>query len=635
MKKKLLLISKSSSTSVSLRSYLTGIFGQYLEIEACLAKDAGCGRMEQADLVLFASKGAETAMKGLLTPSVHWLTCSRTFNYTYLNRIFAIPSNSDVYFVSDTKTGAIKSIKLLDDLGITQYHFIPYYPKCQENHPSVAYAVTPGESRYVPNHVQTVIDVGTRIADISTISEIAVFFGIPMSLMDSVTKSFVSNFVQMLKLSNHQLSQATNAEFLMQSVIKNVNAGICILDETGRILTANHTFAETLEISKEHLAGTEISEIVPEVTLDFLRNRKPPRIAAVRGHTCCLLIFQEIEDMNHEKRFLIHVNRQVSTEQEQKEEKRAFYTLNDYRSSDPQLLAVVEAARRISLTDYRLLIQGEPGTGKEMLAQAIHNNSRYSQGPYCSLNLGRLSDKQVCLQLKGTPDGIPGILKRAEGGTLYLDGIQHLSKKAQRILLELLSNKRNVRLICSADGSLYKMCRDGTFRWDLFYAVHEVSLATIPLCRRPGDIPVLFDCFMENIFGGQFPEWDQICSEALKQWMLRYPWPGNAEELENLCRHFSCIRTGAKLTVKDLPFYIQEQMTEESLSSLDHHILDAIKRNPKIGRTRLCQLIQESETEVSEGKIRGNLYCLAERGLIKMNRTKGGCEITEKGEIFL
>lgn len=235
----MLLISQSSTTNVGMRSYLNHIFSKYIHLETCLAADADTERMEKADLVLFSSRSAARMAEPLMTPKIRYLICIRTFNHTYLNRILSIPSNSEVYLVNDSEASARDSIQLLYTLGITQYRFIPYYPGCPETDARIQYAVTVGENKLAPRNVQTLVDIGIRIADISTISEIASFFHLPLSLTDVVSLNYINQFVQLLKISNHQLSQATNTKFITQSIISNIDTGICIVDEEGKIQMIN------------------------------------------------------------------------------------------------------------------------------------------------------------------------------------------------------------------------------------------------------------------------------------------------------------------------------------------------------------------------------------------------------------
>lgn len=298
---------------------------------------------------------------------------------------------------------------------------------------------------------------------------------------------------------------------------------------------------------------------------------------------------------------------------------------------------MLETAKRISLTDYRVLIQGENWTGKGVLAQAIHNNSSRSQKPFLKLNLGTLSEQQAIRELTDSGDGRGGALERGRGGTLYLNGAHYLTDRLQRHVMRILDNEPNVRFIFSTDCDLYQMCREEKFQTELFYQINEVSLSTIPIRKRPDDIPLLFEYFLRNIYNNPSLNWTELCSEGLRRQLLKYSWPGNGMEIENLCKYFSCVRNSRTLSTRNLPPYILSQILEkqEKLAPLERQLLELVEQNPKIGRSRLYQLLRERGVEVTEGKIRSTLQILSESGLIKMNRTKGGCEITEDGEILI
>ena len=650
MKNTMLLVSSSPSTSVGLRSYLTHIFGHYIQLEARLADDVTTELMEQFDLVLFASKGAARKLETMMTPKIHFLICIRTFNFTYLNKILSFPPNTDVYLVNDTEQTTKGAIRLLNTYGFSQYHFIPYYPGCGEADYSIRYAVTLGEGRYVPKHIPNVVDIGARVADVSTIAEIASFFNLSMSLADVVTQNYINQFVQLLKMSNHQVSQTTNMNFITQSIIKNIDIGVCLLNSEKVITMVNNPFIEELEIHKPHLVGVPILEVVPEFEEAMKEHleQSSPVVEIVRpGNKKVTLTLQRIQDANHEKLTLIHLggnHRQEQTPapelsgpQESSEEKKGetWYQFRDYRSVNSQVLRILETARRISLTDYRVLIQGETGTGKEVLAQAIHNNSSRCKNAFVKMNLSAMSEEQALRALDMTEED--SAVKRAQGGTLYLDGIHLLTESLQREVLGLLDASLNIRLIASTDRDLYEMSRTGQFQKELFYRVNEVSLSTLPVRNRPEDIPLLFEYFLRNIYNNPVLSWSDLCSDGLWKMLMSYSWPGNGKEIENLCKYFYCVKSDRKLTGGDLPPYILAQMNEreERLSPLERQILILLSQNPKIGRTKLLAMIHEKGMEVTEGKIRSTLQSMTERGLVRTNRTKGGCEITEKGEMLI
>ena len=582
----MLLISRSSTTNVGMRSYLNHIFSKYIHLETCLAADVDTERMEKADLVLFSSRFAARMAEPLMTPKIRYLICIRTFNHTYLNRILSIPSNSEVYLVNDLECSAKDSIQLLYTLGITQYRFIPYYPGCPETDARIQYAVTVGENKLAPRNVQTLVDIGIRIADISTISEIASFFHLPLSLADVVSLNYINQFVQLLKISNHQLSQATNTKFITQSILSNIDTGVCIVDDGGKIQMINKQFKEALDIPRSHLVGTLLKEAVPE--LDGIAKRS--------------------------------------------QDQRSPFFLVRRGKEDPLKLAVQE----IRDMDHRVLISGEPGTGREVLAQAIHNNSRRSAKPFMKLNLTVLSEGQIMEELF-PGDGREGILNRAEGGTLYLNGIHYMSISMQKEFLNMMDQMPDVRFIASTEEDLYTMCQEGRFLKSLFYMIGEVSLETFPIRQRPEDIPLLFEYFIRNIYNNSALRWTDMCSEELWNSLTAYSWPGNGKEIENLCKYVYCFHSEGKLTIRDLPAYIRLQMAKKTslLSPLEKRVLQTVAQNPKTGRAGLQEILENEGIQVAEGKIRSILQSLSEQGLIKVNRTRGGCEITETGELQL
>ena len=317
MKKTMLLVSSSPSTSVGLRSYLTHIFGRYIKLEARLADDVTSELMEQFDLVLFASKGAARALETSMTPKIHFLICIRTFNFTYLNKILSIPPNSDVYLVNDSEQTTKSAIRLLSTYGFSQYHFVPYYPGCGEADYSIQYAVTLGEERYVPRHIPNVMDIGVRVADVSTIAEIASFFNLSMSIADVVTQNYLNQFVQLLKISNYQVRQTTNMNFITQSIIHNIDIGVCMVNKEHVIIMVNNPFVKELEIQKPHLVGVSILEAVPEFEEILKKHQEPESLTTeiIRHESKKVMVtLQKIRDANHEDLTLIHLGRRMIRE---------------------------------------------------------------------------------------------------------------------------------------------------------------------------------------------------------------------------------------------------------------------------------------------------------------------------------
>lgn len=640
MKHKMLLLSKSPSTGIGLRSYLDHIFGQYIDLEACLTDIVSEELLKRFDLVLFASDEAAKGAEPFMTPEVHSIRCVRTFNYTYLHRILSIPAGADVYVINDSLRNSEMAAERLKQMGLTQYQYIPYFPGVSEDDPSIHFAVTIGETRLVPKYIPNVVDVGIRVADISTISEIVSFFGLPMSLVDEVTKNFINQYVQLLKISNYRLAQANNSKFLTQSIISNIRTGVCVLNSRWTIAMINRPFMAMMEIEKAHPVGSMLDEAAPEfaATLKQTLDKGESHLNVERrdGETVVLTL-QEIEDSGHEKLLLIHgVGQPASGGKTAGESRRAVsYHFSDYLTLNEKTKMMLETARRLSLTDYRILIEGETGTGKKLLAQAIHNNSGNSLYPFFRLHLSALSEEQMKKSLEQIYGG--EIFGTRRKGTLYLEGVHCLSEKLQREVLRLLDDMPELRIISSSSYSLYQACREQVFLPELFYRLNEASLYIEPIRKRPEDIRLLFEHFLRNSYGNHTLVWEEVFTEGLCRALTQYAWPGNVKEVANLCKYFSCVRNGSRLSGRDLPPYILEQLREkrEKLAPLERELLTLICHNPKIGRQKIYEHLREQGTEVTEGKIRISLQSLSERRLIKMNRTRGGCEITEEGEILL
>jgi DNA-binding NtrC family response regulator len=219
----------------------------------------------------------------------------------------------------------------------------------------------------------------------------------------------------------------------------------------------------------------------------------------------------------------------------------------------PTFLRALSGIKKISLCDVPVLIEGETGTGKELVARAIHYLSERKQFPFIPVNCGALPDNLVENELFGHEKGAytdakssyPGLVEQAEGGTLFLDEIEALSTKGQVSLLRFLQeyeyrplgSKRslnsNIRVIVAGNANLPKLVRNGEFREDLLYRLNVLSIEIPPLRQRKQDIELLAEYFMEQ-FRCQYDEPDKRLHVDTLNWLRAREWPGNVRELENL-----------------------------------------------------------------------------------------------------
>ena len=219
----------------------------------------------------------------------------------------------------------------------------------------------------------------------------------------------------------------------------------------------------------------------------------------------------------------------------------------------PALLNVLDTIERIAATDASVLIMGENGTGKELIAEAIHRNSRRASRPMVKVNLGGISrslfESEMFGHRKGAFTGAvadrEGRFSMADGGTIFLDEIGELDLNSQVKLLRVLQEhtfemlgdsrprKVDVRVVCATNADLASMVRERTFREDLFYRINLITVTLPPLRERPEDIPLLVDHIARGVCESSGLELPEITGDGL-DFLATLPYPGNIRELKNL-----------------------------------------------------------------------------------------------------
>ena len=233
---------------------------------------------------------------------------------------------------------------------------------------------------------------------------------------------------------------------------------------------------------------------------------------------------------------------------------------------------VFETARRVARSDLPVLIVGETGSGKEVVAREIHGVSPRASGPMCCINCGALPRDLVQSILFGHERGSftgasqqrDGVFQDADGGTLLLDEVGELPPEAQVALLRVLETGRvirlgssreipvNVRVISATHRDLEAMCEAGTFRWDLYYRLNTFTLKLPALRQRRDEIRELVELFVARATRiGGLPA-KSIDSEVFRV-LERYQWPGNVRELRNAMERATLVASGPTITVEDLP----------------------------------------------------------------------------------
>lgn len=214
---------------------------------------------------------------------------------------------------------------------------------------------------------------------------------------------------------------------------------------------------------------------------------------------------------------------------------------------------VLRTVERVAPTEAPVLILGENGTGKELIARAIHANSRRASGPFVTVNLGGISrslfESEMFGHIKGAFTGAvssrKGRFELADGGTIFLDEIGELDAASQVKLLRVLqehtfealgdsaTRRTDVRVVCATNADLQRMVAEGTFREDLFYRINLITLRLPALRQRLDDIPLLADWFAQQ-YAARTSTRPRRLTDAACRWLQTQPFPGNIRQLRNM-----------------------------------------------------------------------------------------------------
>jgi len=287
------------------------------------------------------------------------------------------------------------------------------------------------------------------------------------------------------------------------------------------------------------------------------------------------------------------------------------FQLGSILSRSPTMMRVFETVQAVADTRATILIEGESGTGKTMLARATHQHSSRANGPFIEVNCGALPDSLLESELFGHVRGAftgavrdkEGKFEAAEGGTIFLDEIACATLDMQVKLLRVLQDrifervgdtrtrKADVRIIAAANVDLAEEVRAQRFRQDLYYRLKVVSLEVPPLRARPGDVPLLAEYFLNKFRTEYGREVESLSSGALSA-ISAHTWPGNVRELEHCLERAVLLSEGQEIGLRDLP----PEVASQAAPGLEAHPIPPVDAMP--GLRPLREAIEDSERDL-------------------------------------
>jgi PAS domain S-box-containing protein len=307
--------------------------------------------------------------------------------------------------------------------------------------------------------------------------------------------------------------------------------------------------------------------------------------------------------------------RDISEVEELRKELLGKQTYYDIVTQDHGMMKILDRLPAIAESEGTVLILGDSGTGKELLARALHNLSGRAKGPFVAVNCGALPDNLLESELFGYKKGAftdaktdkPGRFDRAKGGTLFLDEIGDISKHLQVKLLRALQEKTyeplgsesavkaDVRIITATNKDVDALVRSGDLRKDLYYRINVLTIRLPQLSQRRKDIPLLTEYFLGRLNSVNRKEISGLSDEAMAA-LMHHDFPGNIRELENILHHGFILCTGTTIEKKHLPDYLLNPVEKtgpvETVEEFDaDKIRKALSEN-KFNRTLTAQQLK-------------------------------------------
>jgi DNA-binding NtrC family response regulator len=283
-------------------------------------------------------------------------------------------------------------------------------------------------------------------------------------------------------------------------------------------------------------------------------------------------------------------------------------------ASAPAMKNILQTLEQVASTDANVLILGENGTGKEMIAQAIHNQSPRADEPFISVDLGAIPSTLFESEMFGHEKGAftdakekrIGKFELANKGTLFLDEIGNLSPELQVKLLTVLQQRRitkvgsnevvpvDVRIICATNAPINDLVRSGSFRNDLYYRINTIEIKLPPLRERKEDIPELFNYYLTE-YTKRYHKTLAV-NESVPVHLLKYRWPGNIRELQHAIERAVILCSQPELTIRDFqlqPSYFNEDEVDLRSLNLADVEREAIKQAVRKSNGNLTRAAEE------------------------------------------
>ena len=457
-----------------------------------------------------------------------------------------------------------------------------------------------------------------------------------------------------------------SSEEMLNLAIDNSVDSFSIADSKGRFIKVNDTFASYTGISKEEAEGTSTVNFVEEGSYGpdsaiMLAIKERKRVAVlqsgkvrnlseisadgIKAHDEAIAISTPVFDeagniiyVVSNARFLgelellkkyLDNTRSASDEEQLKNKKKMIW-------KSPKMKAIFNLVRVVAPTDSSVMISGETGTGKSMLARYIHEQSRRSDKAFVEINCAAIPENLIESELFGYESGAftgasqkgkKGLMEIADGGTLFLDEIGDMPLSLQAKLLQCLQNRSftrvggekridvDIRLITATNMDLEKMVQEGNFRNELYYRINVVPINLPRLSERREDFQMIVDVSMDRFT--QRHDKEVVLSREARQIMEEYSWPGNIRELENTVERLVVTNRKGVILPADLPSKITAENNKYSGGVMIDDIIPLKKATEEIEKQLISAAYSRYGSSYKVARALGISQSAASRKIIK------------------
>ncbi len=456
--------------------------------------------------------------------------------------------------------------------------------------------------------------------------------GIPAGLIYSSTESVFLAITEAKRCAGVSQTERENS-MIFRSIVENVFEGIVAVDGNNIIRTFNPAAGELIGRDPKKCMGKTAESVLPESRLGAILADKQAytnEIVRIGGESFVL----NSTPMEHEGKHLGTVvtfqAAQIITSAESRLRDRlrasgyvAKYHFGDILGESQAIRTAIHQAKRFAHVDSSILLYGETGTGKELFAQSIHNESERAAGPFVAVNCAAIPENLMESELFGYESGAftgaskagkEGLFEAAHQGTIFLDEVSEIPLALQSRLLRVIQEREirrvggnrvtpiNVRIICATNRSLQNMIDQGRFREDLYYRLNVLSIQLPPMRERHGDIALIMQHYLDHYTLKFNRDRVGVSPEAV-QLASAYAWPGNVREIRNKCEQLAVLCEADTISEEDMRSVLPRQPAKvDQAQAIPPPLSDIADNIDEMRRRRLWETIASTPNRAEAAK---------------------------------